>query len=120
AALLFFADLPLDVECDAGEPPILDGSALPFREALSLLAPSHALRPAWKEYPCGLVWEHEWDRGHIRVRPSAHFRVRFEWDAAPFQQVFILEDAATAWREILPARTFALHREWRAAIGRGL
>jgi UDP-3-O-acyl-N-acetylglucosamine deacetylase len=120
AALLFFADLPVDVECDGPEPPILDGSALPFREALSLLAPGREEGPAWKEYPCGLEWEHDWGRGHIRVRPSDRFRVRFEWDGPPFRQSFMLEDAATAWREVLPARTFAMHREWREAESRGL
>ncbi len=32
AAALFFADAPLDILCDAVEPPGLDGSALPFYE----------------------------------------------------------------------------------------
>src|SRR5690606_2986085 len=121
AALLFFSDLPVDVDCNAEEPPILDGSALPFREALSRLAPPpHAGCPAWREYPCALEWEHAWDRGYIRVRPSDHFRVRFELDVPPFRQSFVLEDAAAAWQEILPARTFALHREWREAAARGI
>lgn len=120
AALLFFSDLPLDVECDGAEPPILDGSALPFREALSSLAPERASRPVWREYPCRLEWEHDWGRGHIRVRPSDRFRVRFELDVPPFRQSFQVGDAATAWREVLPARTFSLHREWRGAVSRGL
>lgn len=128
AALLFFSWLPLEVVCDAPELPGLDGSALEFRDALARLAPAAAAAPAWKEYPSDLDWEHRWEyrdgigavRGRIRVRPSARFRVRWTLDRPPLRQTFSLEDAATAYREILPARTFAFHREWRDAAAQGL
>ncbi len=120
ASLLFFSGFPLDVRCDALEIPGLDGSALPFREALAGLAPQAAARPAWTEYPCDLAWEYHWSYGSIRVRPADRFRVRFELDRAPLRQAFLLENAATAWREILPARTFVFHREWVQARAEGL
>jgi UDP-3-O-[3-hydroxymyristoyl] N-acetylglucosamine deacetylase len=120
ASLLFFPGLPLDIRCDAAEIPGLDGSALPFREALSRLAPERAARPAWNEYPSNLSWEYHWSYGWIRVRPAARFRVRFELERPPLRQAFVLEDAATAWSHILPARTFAFHREWLHASSQGL
>lgn len=120
AALLFFPDSPLDIECDAAELPGLDGSALPFREALSRLDPASAASPAWRLRPCNLEWEYHWSYGSIRVRPAAAFRAAYELDRSPLRQSFVLEDAATAWREVLPARTFAFHREWREASANGL
>ncbi|MDB5049912.1 MAG: lpxC [Fibrobacteres bacterium] len=120
AALLFFSTLPLDVECDASELPGLDGSALPYRDALSRLAPGVAASPAWREYPSDLGWEYHWSYGYIRVRPAARFRVLWHLDRPPLRQSFLLEDPATAFREILPARTFAFHREWREASANGL
>lgn len=116
AALLFFRDEPLDITCDAPEPPGLDGSALPFREAMAALAPARAAAPAWREYPCDLRWEHGWEYGYIRVRPAPFFRVCFELDRPPLRETYALEGPAAAWREILPARTFAFHREWREAM----
>jgi UDP-3-O-[3-hydroxymyristoyl] N-acetylglucosamine deacetylase len=120
ASLLFFPGLTLDIRCDGAEIPGLDGSALPFREALSRLAPERAVRPAWSVYPSDLDWEYHWSYGWMRVRPAARFRVRFELDRPPLRQVFVLEDAATAWKQVLPARTFAFHREWLQASSQGL
>ena len=120
ASLLFFSGLPLDIRSDTAEIPGLDGSALPYRDALSRLAPERAVRPAWREYPSDLSWEYSWNYGWMRVRPAARFRVRFELDRPPLRQTFVLEDAATAWSQILPARTFAFHREWLQASSQGL
>lgn len=120
AALLFFPDLPLDVVCDQAEPPNLDGSALPFRDALSRLAPECAAIPSWREYPSDLTWEHHWGYGHMRVRPAGRFRVRYELDRPPLRQAFVLENPGSAWTEILPARTFAFYREWSEATAGGL
>jgi UDP-3-O-[3-hydroxymyristoyl] N-acetylglucosamine deacetylase len=117
AALLFFAEAPLDISADAAELPGLDGSALPWREALARLAPPAA---AWREYPCDLAWEHRWRDGHIAVRPSDRFRARYILDRGPLRQVVEAEDAPTAYRDILPARTFAFHADWKAATERGL
>jgi UDP-3-O-acyl-N-acetylglucosamine deacetylase len=36
------------------------------------------------------------------------------------RQSFVLAAAAAAWDEILPARSFAFHAEWRAALSAGL
>lgn len=120
AALLFFASEPLDVEGDSPELPGLDGSALPYRDALSSLFPAAAADPAWREYPSDLAWEYHWSYGYVRIRPASRFRVRWELDRGPLRQAYLLEDAGTAFREILPARTFAFHREWRAATAQGL
>jgi UDP-3-O-acyl-N-acetylglucosamine deacetylase len=120
AALLFFRDASLDIDCDAPELPGLDGSALAYRDALARLEPASAAAPAWTLYPSGLDWEYHWGYGSLRVRPAAAFRARFELDRPPLRQAFVLEDPLTAWREILPARTFAFHEEWREAVSRGL
>lgn len=120
AALLFFADVPLSIRADAAELPGLDGSALPFREALARLVPEKARMPAWREYPCGLEWEERWSGGYFRVRPAERFRVVYELERGPLRQAFVLDDAAAAWNGILPARTFAFHAEWLAAAADGL
>jgi UDP-3-O-[3-hydroxymyristoyl] N-acetylglucosamine deacetylase len=132
AALLFFPDLPVEVECDAAELPGLDGSALPFREALARLASGQAFPPpstppssspflpAWREYPSDLDFTYHWGYGHMRVRPAAGFSVLWRLDRPPLQQAFRLADACTAFREILPARTFAFHGEWLQALQAGL
>ena len=122
AALLFFPDLPLDIHCEGEELPILDGSALPIRDAISSLAAERAAVPAWDEYPCDLAWEHHWAYGHIRVRPAPSLRVRYDLDRPPLRQTYVLDGPESAWREILPARTFLFHREWleSAVPGSGL
>lgn len=120
AALLFFAEAPLSLHADAAELPGLDGSALPYREALTRLVPAAARFPAWREYPCGIVWEDRWEDGHLAIRPADRFQVRYTLERGSLRQEFALEDASTAWREILPARTFAFHADWRAATAAGL
>jgi UDP-3-O-[3-hydroxymyristoyl] N-acetylglucosamine deacetylase len=134
AALLFFADLPLDIRCEGTELPIMDGSALPFRDALArlLAAPGAKLRPDgapaarraarapfWREYDCDLRWETSWDGGFLRVVPARNFSVTFEMDRPPLRRSYRLDSAAQAWTEILPARTFIFHREWRDALAAG-
>jgi UDP-3-O-acyl-N-acetylglucosamine deacetylase len=120
AALLFFSDQPLDIHCNISELPGLDGSALSFREILAQLAPQCASKPMWKEYPCGLHWDHDWGYGHLRVRPAPKFRVRYTLDRLSLRQSFLLEDPIVAWREILPARSFVFYREWEQALSAGL
>lgn len=120
AALLFFHDAPLEVRADAAELPGLDGSALPFRDALARLFPERAARPEWREYPCDLRWEHTWEGGYIRIRPAERFRARYALDAKGLRQECLLEEARDAWDAILPARTFAFHQDWRAAVEAGL
>ena len=118
AALLFFPAAPIRVRADASELPGLDGSALPYREALARLLPAAA--PAWREYPTDLEWTHAWPDGDMTIRPAERFRATYVLERGPLRQTFALSDADTAWREILPARTFAFHREWRAALAQGL
>ncbi len=115
AAALFFTEAPLDIFCDDSEPPGMDGSARPFYSALAQMAPEAANPPRWKEYHSKLHWEYEGREGRLRASPSDSFSVDYEWDVLPFKQRFELTDAATAAREVLPARTFILYREWRVA-----
>jgi UDP-3-O-acyl-N-acetylglucosamine deacetylase len=117
AALLFFGDCPLDVRFRGPEVPILDGSALPFREALARLVPARAARPAWREFPSGLAWEEAWADGHLRVRPAARFRAVYRLDRPPLRETCAVESPEQAWDEVLPARTFITTGEWRRATG---
>ncbi len=120
ATMLFASSLPCDVFCHGVELPGLDGSALPFREAIARLDPKIARQPAWSEYHSGLEWEHEWEYGFIRVRPAPRFEVLYRVERHGLRQAFHLRDADTAWREILPARTWVFHEEWKAAKSQGL
>jgi UDP-3-O-acyl-N-acetylglucosamine deacetylase len=115
AAALFFADCPVDVRCEAAEPPGLDGSALPFRRAFSELFPGAADRPSWTEYPSRLRFDYEGPEGRLQAEPAPAFSVDYELDRGPLSQRFLLADAETAMRDILPARTFIFLREWEAA-----
>lgn len=116
AAALFFTDAPLDVHCDAGEPPGLDGSAQPFYKALIQIAPEFASPPHWKEYGSELQWEYDGLEGQIKASPAAAFSVDYVWDKPPLNQRFRVSDAVAAAHEILPARTFILYGEWRTAM----
>jgi UDP-3-O-acyl-N-acetylglucosamine deacetylase len=113
AAALFFADAPLDLHCDAAEPPGLDGSALPFYKALSAFAPPARA----KEYDSNADWEHDGPEGSMRARAHSHFSVEYFWDAGDVHQHFHLSAAADAPGEILPARTFIAWRDWKALAG---
>ncbi len=115
AAALLFADAPLDVHCDAEEPPGLDGSAIPFFEAMARAVPEAAERPAWREYSSRLVWRHAGPEGVLSAEPAPSFSVEYELDRPPLRQRFVLSDPAAAVPEILPARTFIFLREWEAA-----
>lgn len=120
AALLFFADAPLDVACEGGEIPNLDGSALPFREALAALSPGRTLAPGWREYPTRLRWDREWDGGWIRVRPSSRFAVTYTWERCGLSETVRVDSPGQAWHDILPARTWITRREWHEARRTGL
>ena len=120
ATLLFFSQASIDISCDAEELPFMDGSALDFREALSQLAPQFARQPAWREYDCSLNWDYAWTYGHIRVRPSSKFKVTYIVDQVPLRQTVVAVDPDFVWNEILPARSFAFHGEWKKAVKMGL
>lgn len=119
AALLFFADRPVDVLWDGPELPIFDGSALPFRDALGRLFPDAALSPSWSEYEAGLEWTEEWDGGCLSVRPAEAFSARYEVERGPLREQAILRSPAEAWDAVLPARTFLFHAEWERLSGEG-
>lgn len=119
AALLFFSDCPLDVLWDGPELPILDGSALPFRDALGRLFPESVRRPAWSEYEADLEWTEEWEGGSLRVRPAETFSVLYAVERGPLREKAFLRGPAGAWQEVLPARTFLFHAEWARLSGKG-
>jgi UDP-3-O-acyl-N-acetylglucosamine deacetylase len=119
AALLFFADRPVDVLWDGPELPILDGSAQPFRDALGRLFPEAALSPAWSEYQAALEWTEEWDGGFLSVRPAEAFSARYELERGPLREKAVLESPGQAWNDVLPARTFLFHGEWERLRGPG-
>jgi len=120
SASLFFADCPVDIHCDAHEPPGLDGSALPFFQAFAELFPEKSEAPSWREYPSNLRFEHEGPEGSLRVEPSDFFSVEYELDRPPLRQKFHLESPRHAVSEILPARTFIFSHEWDEAKKQGL
>lgn len=119
ASLLFFQEETIDVRLTAPEVPILDGSALPWREALGRLFPERAASPRWKEYDAPLVWEDLWEGGHLRVRPADRFRATYILERGPLRETAVLESPESAWAEVLPARTFIAYREWRRAMDSG-
>ena len=120
AALLLFAECPLDIRFGAAELPILDGSARPFRDALARLFPERSPAPAWREQPSQLAWEHAWPGGHIKVKPAARFSVTCILSRPSLEETYRLASADQAWREILPARTFIFHQEWLQARAAGM
>ena len=120
AALLFFADLDLDVRIGGPEVPNLDGSALPFRDALAELFPERAAAPVWREALCDLAWEHAWPGGHIRIEPAERFSLAYEVERPGLSQRVVVSAPSEAWREILPARTWILRAEWEAGLAAGL
>lgn len=120
AALLFFADLDLDVRIEGPEVPNLDGSGLPFRDALAGLWPERASSPRWREAPCDLAWEHAWPGGHIRIEPAERFSLAYELERPGLSQRVLVRAPAEAWEGILPARTWILRRDWEAGRAGGL
>lgn len=120
AALLFFSDCPLDVHLQSTEPPNLDGSSLPFRDALARLFPERAAAPVWEEYPSSLSWDHAGPEGSIRVRPAGRFSLDYAWEHGPLRQACSLQSPEEVWSRVLPARTFIFHREWKRGMEAGL
>lgn len=120
AALLFFGGAPLDVRLTAPEIPILDGSALPFREALARLFPGAAAVPAWREAPCSLAWEQRWPGGYLRARPAPRLSIDCVLSRWPLREACRVDSPVGAYREILEARTWIFQRELVAGREAGL
>jgi len=110
AAALFFAGAPLDIVCDAVEPPGLDGSARPFFELFS--AAASPAPPRAQAYASNLDWEHDGPEGSLRARPHTHFSVRYLWEQSDIQYLFDFNSAIGAPEQVLPARTFIEYRDW--------
>lgn len=114
----------LDIEIDAAEAPILDGSAKPFVEAI--LAAGFRDHDADREYihiTRPLTVTHEDKR--ISVHPCSEYRVTYAIDfdhpALGYQEL-----TASLWRtdqfleKLAPARTFTFEHEIAALRARGL
>ncbi len=114
AALLFFPDSEIVINCIAEELPFLDGSALPYAEVLSSLFPSSNPR-IWREYATDLIWEKVWENGFIRVKPAEHFKVVYHLQRFELNQNLAIETPEEVWNGILPARSFAFFSEWKNA-----
>ncbi|HEX2613179.1 MAG TPA: UDP-3-O-acyl-N-acetylglucosamine deacetylase [Fibrobacteria bacterium] len=113
AAALFFARAPLDVACDASEPPGLDGSARPWFTALAAAAPAEYAVPP-REYDVAKGFRYDGPEGSLLAEPAEHFSVEYTVERGEFRQAFRLESGGAAAAEILPARTFIFWKEWRA------
>jgi UDP-3-O-[3-hydroxymyristoyl] N-acetylglucosamine deacetylase / 3-hydroxyacyl-[acyl-carrier-protein] dehydratase len=114
AAALFFAEEPLDIICDADEPPGLDGSARPWFTGLAAVAQKVSPTP---EYDTELTWHHTGREGELRAEPAPCFSVVYTLERGSFRETFHLESSALAPAEILPARTFIFWKDWRALSG---
>jgi UDP-3-O-acyl-N-acetylglucosamine deacetylase len=110
AAALFFAEEPVDVICDADEPPGLDGSARPWFTGLAAAAPKSSSKP---EYPAA-AWHHEGPEGSLRAEPAEHLSVEYTLERGSFHETFYLESQADAPSAVLPARTFIFWSDWNA------
>src|SRR5215217_5083752 len=120
AAAIFFAEIPLDVHCDAPEPPGLDGSAKPWHDLFATLAETNAelgckLQPnsGAREQECGLEWAYEGDEGRMTAEAAPNFSVEYVLERGDFRSAFTLHALEDAPREVLPARTFIFHRDWK-------
>jgi UDP-3-O-acyl-N-acetylglucosamine deacetylase len=113
AAALFFAEEPVDVICDADEPPGLDGSARPWFTALAAAAPKSSPKPEYS----AVAWRYEGPEGSLRGEPAVRFSVEYTLERGAFREIFRLESQSDAPSAILPARTFIFWKEWRALSG---
>lgn len=112
AAALFFARAPLDVRCDASEPPGLDGSARPFFDLLARAA-GNACDLQVTERACDLAWSYSGNEGTLHAEPAPRFTVEYGLERGAFRSSYTLQALADAPDDVLPARTFIFHREWR-------
>lgn len=137
AALLFFPGLPVRITVKTGCLPLLDGSALPWREAFSSLAAMAALadktqadssrsinclkpeplQPLQYASPISLDWF--WAEGFVRAQPAAEFSAVYEIERQGYHSRYVLENAAIAYHEVLPARTFIFENDYQALRQQG-
>jgi UDP-3-O-acyl-N-acetylglucosamine deacetylase len=116
AAALFFADAPLDVRCDAAEPPGLDGSALPWFDLFRKTAGS-GFTPGARERDLAISWAYEGPEGRLTAEPAPRFSVEYALERGDFRSAYALHAVDEAPREVLPARTFIFHRDWKGLAG---
>lgn len=114
----------LDIWVDANEPPAMDGSALPFHQAL-LRAGLKAYPESAKRHlqiPDEVLYE---DGGSFyRATPSDHLEIHatllHDHPLVPELRLALRVDPETYVREIAPARTFCFEHEVAALKSRGL
>jgi len=114
----------LEVELDAGEVPILDGSSKPFVEGILAAAfKEHDVDRQYIHVAKPLTVTHEDKR--ISVHPCPEYRVTYAIDF-DHPSLGYQELTASLWREdqfvekIAPARTFTFEHEVQALRDRGL
>ncbi|HTU69070.1 MAG TPA: UDP-3-O-acyl-N-acetylglucosamine deacetylase [Candidatus Baltobacteraceae bacterium] len=122
SALLAQGVSDAEIVLDGPEVPILDGSALPYVEALERigLRESDVPRPLFAPHE---VFEFREDDKAVIILPSSAFRVRFVGDYPPpigTHYVDVTVTPAVYRNEIAAARTFAFLRDVEAMRAQGL
>lgn len=115
----------LDIEISGCEPPAMDGSALPFANAL--LEAGLAEKPGTKRSCARLSAQVEFSKGETRYRAAnsacgASFRLIYYYPhrLVGRQEVEFCLSPEVYLREIAPARTFAFSHEIKALKAAGL
>ncbi len=111
------------VELSGGEVPVMDGSALPFIEALrnAGLTSLEQARPHLRIREAFTLHE---DEASIRMMPASRleifYRIQFDHPLIGIQEKELFMDKETFMREVAPARTFGFVRELKALHERNL
>ena len=112
------------IEIDADEIPILDGSSLPFVEAiLAVGTVEQDTEQNYLEIPTPFVWKDEETEAEYSIFPSEKFQLTtlIDFDSSVIGKQFAnLEDIADFNTEIAPNRTFAFLHEIEAMADAGL
>jgi UDP-3-O-[3-hydroxymyristoyl] N-acetylglucosamine deacetylase len=115
AALLFHPHLPVRISVPTGSLPLLDGSALPWREALAEFAPPESPH----QYPSQLSLDLSWPGGYLRAEPASAFSATYEIERHGYHSRYHLEAAESAYAQVLPARTFIFQSDFDALRSEG-
>ena len=121
AALASFRLYDCEIHVEGGEIPIMDGSALPFVEALRPhLAPAGTIEPYVLQEPVWVGNEHS----QVLALPSSSSEFRcalyYPHPQLGYQEVSFNPHRQSFAGELAPARTFALEQEVEALRARGL
>lgn len=121
AALASFQVYDCEITVEGGEIPILDGSALPFVEALRAhLKPAQLLHPYVLSQP---VWVGN-DHSQVLALPSPTCRLQvslyYPHPQLGYQEASFEPERQSFEQELAPARTFALEQEVEWLRSKGL